>query len=152
MFGCIGRISIQCALGLSQLGKLAGWVGRRRQVAGRYAEALAGIPEVELPEVYSDRESAWHLYVIRLNLDLLRVGRDQVFRALRAENIGVNLHYIPVPWHPYYQRLGYVKGQWPVAESAYERLVSLPLWAGMTDGDVDDVVAAVMKVVAAYRK
>ena len=143
---------IQCALGLSQLGKLAGWVARRHRIAGRYTEALAGVPEIELPKVSSDRESAWHLYVIRLNLDRLRVGRDQIFRALRAENIGVNVHYIPVPWHPYYRRLGYVRGQWPVAESAFERLISVPMWAGMTDGDVDDVVAAVMRVVAAYRK
>ncbi len=143
---------IQCALGLSQLTRLGEWVARRCQIAGRYAEALAGIPEIELPKVSSDRESAWHLYVIRLNLDRLRVGRDQIFRALRAENIGVNVHYIPVPWHPYYRRLGYVRGQWPVAESAFERLISVPMWAGMTDGDVDDVVAAVMKVVAAYRK
>lgn len=143
---------IQCALGLSQLRRLREWVERRRAIVARYTEALAGVPEIEVPRVSCDRESAWHLYVIRLNLDRLRVGRDQVFRALRAENIGVNVHYVPVPWHPYYQRLGYARGQWPVAEAAYERLISLPLWAGMTDADVDDVVAAVKKVVAAYRK
>jgi UDP-4-amino-4,6-dideoxy-N-acetyl-beta-L-altrosamine transaminase len=143
---------IQCGLGLSQLGKLASWVERRSRIAERYAEGFAGIPEIEVPTVDPDRESAWHLYIIRLNLDRLRVGRDQIFRALRAENIGVNVHYIPVPWHPYYQRLGYAKGQWPVAESAYERLISLPMWAGMSDADVDDVVLAVRKVIAAYRK
>jgi dTDP-4-amino-4,6-dideoxygalactose transaminase len=70
---------------------------------------------------------------------------------LRAENIGVNVHYIPVPWHPYYQALGYEKGHWPVAEQAYERLITLPLWAGMTDADVDDVICAVNKVCDAYR-
>jgi dTDP-4-amino-4,6-dideoxygalactose transaminase len=80
------------------------------------------------------------------------VSRAEVFRALRAENIGVNVHYIPVPWHPYYQRLGYRKGQWPVAEAAYERIISLPIWAGMTDRDVQDTIAAVRKVIAAYRK
>lgn len=143
---------IQCALGLSQLRRLREWVTRRREIAARYTKALAMLPEIEVPRVSSDRESAWHLYVIRLNLDRLRVGRDQIFRALRAENIGVNVHYIPVPWHPYYQRLGYARGQWPVAEAAYERLISLPMWAGMTDADVDDVLAAVKKVIAVYRK
>ena len=99
-----------------------------------------------------DRTSAWHLYPVRLNLDRLTAGRAEVFRALRAENIGVNVHYIPVPWHPYYQRLGYAKGQWPVAEDAYERLISLPMFHAMTDTDADDVVSAVHKVVTAYRK
>lgn len=86
-----------------------------------------------------------------LNLELLREGRAKIFKALRAENIGVNVHYIPVPWHPYYQRLGYVKGQWPIAEAVYERIISLPIWPGMTDLDVADVIKAVTKVVEAYR-
>jgi UDP-4-amino-4,6-dideoxy-N-acetyl-beta-L-altrosamine transaminase len=143
---------IQCALGLSQLSKLDGWVSRRREIARRYTEAFESLSEIEVPRVAEDRESSWHLYVIRLLLDRLRVERDQIFRALRAENIGVNVHYIPVPWHPYYQRLGYKKGEWPVAESAYERLISLPLWAGMADEDIRDVIEAVRKVIDAYRK
>jgi perosamine synthetase len=142
---------IQSALGLSQLQKLAAGLARRRAIVDRYTEAFSQLPELEVPSAHSDRESAWHLYVIKLCLDRLRVGRDHIFRALRAENIGVNVHYIPVPWHPYYQRLGYKKGQWPVAEAAYERLVSLPLWPGMSDADVADVVCAVQKVLAAYR-
>jgi perosamine synthetase len=141
----------QSALGLSQLRKLSSWVARRRALAARYDAALGDIAEIELPQVQSDRESAWHLYVIRLHLDRLRVGRAQFFAALRAENIGVNVHYIPVPWHPYYQKLGCRRGQWPAAESEYERLLSLPLWPGMTDQDLDDTVAGVRKVVAAYR-
>lgn len=143
---------IQCALGLSQLEKLPLWLMRRREIARNYTEAFSILPEVQVPQVPADRESAWHLYILKLNLDRLRVGRDRIFSALRAENIGVNVHYIPVPWHPYYQRLGYVKGQWPVAESAYERLISLPIWPGMTDADVSDAVVAVRKVLAAYRK
>lgn len=143
---------IQCALGLSQLQKLSGWIAKRRAIAARYAAALTDVPEIELPSSIPDRESAWHLYVVRLNLERLRVGREQVFTALRAENIGVNVHYIPVPWHPYYQNLGYRRGEWPVAEAEYERLLSLPLWPGMTDGDVDDTIAAVRKVLAAYRR
>jgi len=143
---------LQSALGLSQLGKLQAWVARRRAIATRYTTAFAALPEIETPAVLQDRESAWHLYVIRLNLDRLRVGRSELFRALRAENIGVNVHYIPVPWHPYYQSLGYKKGEWPVAEGAYERLISLPIFPGMTDRDVEDVIVAVEKVIAHFRR
>ncbi len=141
----------QCALGLSQLQKLPGWVARRREIAARYSKAFVEMPEIEAPTVLSDRESAWHLYPIRLHLERLRVGREGVYRALRAENIGVNVHYIPVPWHPYYQRLGYAKGHWPVAEGAYERIMSLPIWPAMTKRDEEDVIAAVRRVVGAYR-
>ncbi len=142
----------QCALGLSQLKKLSEWLDRRRAIAARYMAAFAAMPEIELPVVLLDRAPAWHLYVIRLNLERLRASRAEVFAALRAENIGVNVHYIPVPWHPYYQSLGYRKGQWPVAEAAYARMISLPMWAGMTDRDVEDVIAAVQKVIEAYRR
>jgi UDP-4-amino-4,6-dideoxy-N-acetyl-beta-L-altrosamine transaminase len=140
----------QCALGRSQLKKLPTWLLRRQEIAARYTSALASLAEVSTPTVLPDRDSAWHLYPIRLNLPRLRVDRSCVFTALRAENIGVNVHYIPVPWQPYYQALGYRKGHWPVAEHAYERLITLPLWAGMTDTDVDDVISAVNKVCDAY--
>jgi len=141
---------VQCALGRSQLASLAAWLERRRTLAERYAKAFADEPAIELPVVRPNRQSAWHLYVVRLRLERLRVGRLEVYRALRAENIGVNVHYIPVPWHPYYQRLGFTRGLWPVAEAAYDRIVSLPMWAGMTDDDADDVVTAVRKVLRAY--
>jgi perosamine synthetase len=142
----------QCALGMSQLAKLPGWLARRRAIAARYAEAFAAIPEIQPVTILPDRESAWHLYIVLLELDRLRVDRAAVYRALRTENIGANVHYMPVPWHPYYQRLGYSKGQWPVAEAAYERMLTLPLFPAMTDQDVDDVVAACAKVVGAYRR
>jgi perosamine synthetase len=143
---------IQAALGLSQLRKLGGWLKRRRAIAADYAERFAAVPELDSVAVRPDRESAWHLYVVRLRLERLRVGRAEVFRALRAENIGVNVHYIPVPWHPYYAALGYRRGDWPVAESAYDGLLTLPMFPAMTDGDVDDVVTAVTKVVANFRR
>jgi perosamine synthetase len=143
---------IQCALGLSQLKKVDGWLERRRAVAARYVEALRLMPEIELPAVRPDCEPAWHLFVVLLNLERLRVGRADVFRALRAENIGVNVHYVPVPWHPYYRDLGYEPGNWPVAEGAYERMLSLPIFPTMSDGDVDDVIEALSKVISAYRK
>jgi UDP-4-amino-4,6-dideoxy-N-acetyl-beta-L-altrosamine transaminase len=140
----------QCALGLSQLGKLSAWLKRRHEIAAIYSAAFSALPEIELPAVLPDRESAWHLYVLRLNLEQLQVGRAEVFRVLRAENIGVNVHYIPIPWHPYYQKRGYTKGQWPVAEAAYERLISLPIFPAMSDQDAEDVIDAVNKVVRHY--
>jgi len=142
----------QCALAQSQLGKLTEWLERRRAIAACYTEAFARMPELEPPTVPGWAEPAWHLYVVRLNLERLRAGRREVFAALRAEGIGVNVHYIPVPWHPYYQALGHRPGQWPVAEAEYERLLSLPLWPGMTQADVEDTIAAVTKVLAAYRR
>jgi len=143
---------IQCALGITQLRKLTAWVSRRRGIASRYTRAFSSVPQVEPPLVMPDRDPSWHIYVIHLNLDRLTVGREQIFKALRAENIGVNVHYLPVPWHPYYQNLGYAKGQWPVAESAYERILTLPIWPGMSDADVEDVINAVKKVVSAYAR
>jgi UDP-4-amino-4,6-dideoxy-N-acetyl-beta-L-altrosamine transaminase len=141
---------INCALGLAQMDKMDRWLARRREIAARYAAAFAQVPEVELPRVLAGADPAWHLYVIALNLERLRVGRREVFVALRAEGIGVNVHYIPVYWHPHYQQLGYEKGLCPVAESAYERLISLPMFPAMTDGDVEGVIEAVAKVCKAY--
>ncbi len=143
---------IGCALGLSQLKKLEHNLVRRRQIAQRYTEVFATMPEIRPLAVFLERAPAWHLYVIRLNLERLSVGRTEVFKALRAENIGVNVHYVPVPWHPYYQKCGYVKGQWPIAESAYERIISLPIFPAMSDQDIEDVVAACTKVIQAYRR
>jgi len=143
---------IQAALGLSQLARLPEQVIRRREIAGRYTRAFAELPDIEPIVTLPDRESAWHLYVVRLRLEALRVGRAEIYSALRAENIGVNVHYIPVPWHPYYRDLGYRRGGWPVAEDAYERLLSLPIFPSMTDADVEDVVHAVEKVLHHFRR
>jgi len=143
---------IQSALGLSQLSKLSGWIARRRAIAVRYTAEFAETAEIVTPVVLQDRESAWHLYVILLNLERLRAGRGELFKAIRAENIGINVHYIPVPWHPYYRSLGYRPGEWPVAERAYERMISLPIFPAMTDDDVEDVIAAVKKVIGHFRK
>lgn len=143
---------LQCALALSQLGKLERFIARRREIARRYTEAFAELPEVEPLRVLGDRAHAWHLYVIQLRLERLSAGRADVFKALRTENIGVNVHYIPVPWHPFYQALGCRKGRWPAAEAAYERLVSLPIFPAMIDEDVEDVITAVQKVIRRFRK
>jgi perosamine synthetase len=141
----------QCALGMSQLEKLPEWVERRREIAGMYDEAFAQMRAVDPVKQRGDSTCAYHLYVIQLELDRLRVGRKQVFDALRAEGIGVNVHYIPVHYHPYYrENLGTEEGLCPRAEAAYERILTLPVFPRMTDEDVRDVVEAVRKVVSAY--
>jgi dTDP-4-amino-4,6-dideoxygalactose transaminase len=107
---------------------------------------------IQVPEERPGCTSAWHLYVVRLNPETLTVSRAQIFAALRAENIGVNVHYIPIPWMTHYFNLGYRRGQWPVAESEYERTLTLPLYPDMTDQDVQDVVTALTKVWNAYHR
>lgn len=139
---------IACALGLSQLRRLDANLARRRQIAARYTAAFASLDGVQAPAIRAGAKPAWHLYPLRFALP--RRDRAGVFHALRAENIGVNVHYIPVHLHPYYRkRFGFQGGEFPVAEGAYEQLISLPLFHGMSDRDVDDVIAAVAKVVAA---
>ena len=142
---------IACALGISQLKKLEPNLARRRAIAARYTAAFSGIPGVVAPVVREYVNPAWHLYPIRLDLARLRAGRDQMLHALRAENIGATVHYIPVHLHPYYrEQFGYVSGRYPVAEAAYERLMSLPIFHGMKEQDVEDVIAAVTKVARFY--
>ena len=143
---------IACALGIQQLKKLDANLLRRRQIAERYTAAFREIPELISPAVRDEVNPAWHLYPVRLDRGKLKTDRGQVFQALRAENIGVNVHYIPVHRHPYYsERFGYRGGEYPVAEDAYDRLISLPMFHGMTDEDVDDVIRAVNKVVSHFR-
>ncbi len=142
-----------CALGLSQLKKLEANLSRRREIAARYAAAFRDLAGILPPAVRVDVNPAWHLYPIRLSLERLSANRAQVFRALRAENIGVNVHYIPVHCHPYYRdRFGYRGSEYPIAEDAYERLISLPMFHGMGDQDVEDVIAAVEKVIGHFAK
>lgn len=141
----------QCALGLKQLEKLKGFLARRREIASRYQAAFSELPEAEIPLVREDRDSAWHLYILSLNLERLQVGRDPIFAALRAENIGVNVHYIPVHFHPYYRRrFGDHSGEYPVAEAAYPRLLTLPLFPQMGDAEVEAVILVVRKVLQYY--
>jgi UDP-4-amino-4,6-dideoxy-N-acetyl-beta-L-altrosamine transaminase len=143
---------IQCALGLSQLPKLATFLAKREAIAERYVVALKDLPGLRLPRVVPDVRHAWHIFPVLLEPARLRVGRDEVFAALRAEGIGVTLHYVPAYWHPYYARLGYPRGLCPIAEDATSRMLSLPIFPGMTDADVEDVVAALLKVLGAYQR
>jgi UDP-4-amino-4,6-dideoxy-N-acetyl-beta-L-altrosamine transaminase len=130
---------IQAALGISQLTKLDAFLARRRELVGRYQKLLAGLP-LTLPTVQADAESAWHLYVVRLQTDRLQVSHRQVFEGLRDAGIGVNLHYIPVHLQPYYRDLGFSDGDFPEAEAYYAQAISLPLYPALTDEEQDFVV------------
>ena len=143
---------LQCALGLSQLTRLEQFLKRRSDIAERYTAALAAVPEVRVPLVESHIRHGWHIFPILLELDRLTADRNTVLSALRAENIGATVHYVPAYWHPHYQALGYRRGLCPHAESAYERLITLPLFPGMIDRDVEDVLAALRKVVRHYAR
>lgn len=140
---------IGAALGESQLTRLPSFLARRRELAAHYLARLAGHPRLDVPVVEPGVEPAWHFCFAQLRLDRLTVDRGGVYRAMRAENIGVNVHYIPVHQHPFY-RERFPGARFPVADAAYEGLLTLPLHAGMTVDDVDDVVAALDKVTAAY--
>lgn len=136
---------IQAALGLSQLSKLDGFLQRRRQLAARYDLLLQELP-LCLPGRQEGVESAWHLYVVRLQLARIKRSRREAFDALRAAGIGVNVHYIPVHLQPYYRELGFCPGDFPAAEAYYSEALTLPLHAGMLDSEQDQVIAALREV------
>jgi len=140
---------IGAALGSSQVDRLESFLATRRRLAEHYLERLRGHRALDVPALHPNADSAWHFMFVQLRLDRLTTDRGGVYQALRAENIGVNVHYIPVHQHPYY-RDRYPGLSLPVSERAYERLLTLPLHAGMTTADVDDVVAALDKVTTAY--
>lgn len=138
----------QCALGISQLARLDSFVERRQRIACQYDNAFSGMTGIEPLARAGDVSHAYHLYVVRVAQDVLRAGRERIFNALRGEGIGVNVHYIPVHLHPFYrERFNTGPGLCPVAESAYESILSLPVFPAMSDDDVNDVIEAVNKVV-----
>ena len=143
---------IQSALGLSQIKKLDDFILKRREIVNKYNEAFKELKEIGTPFENEYSKSGYHIYVLLLNLDKLKCGRKEIFEALQAENIGVNVHYLPVYLHPYYKKLGYKKGECPVAEDIYNRMITIPLFPSMTDKDIKDVIEAVKKVLNYYRK
>lgn len=133
---------IQAALGTSQMKRIDEFVDRRRELARRYTEALNGLPLV-LPHEHPDAYSAYHLYVIRLQLNAIKRTRREVFDALRQKGIGVNVHYIPVHTQPYYRKLGFAPGNFPEAERFYAEAITLPLYPTLSDEEQNFVIASV---------
>jgi UDP-4-amino-4,6-dideoxy-N-acetyl-beta-L-altrosamine transaminase len=138
---------IQAALGLSQVDRLDDFVARRRTLAEQYDKLLSGLP-IRTPWQESETASAWHLYVVRISLDLVAKTRRRIFDAMRAAGIGVNVHYIPVHLQPYYRQLGFGPGMFPEAEKYYEEAITLPLFPMMTKAEQDTVVAALADALA----
>jgi perosamine synthetase len=139
-------------LGLAQLARLEQFLKRRTDIAERYTAAFTTVAGITVPYVAAHVRHAWHIFPILLDIDQLTVDRDTILAALRAENIGAVVHYVPAYWHPYYEALGYRRGLCPRAEAAFERIVTLPMFPAMTDGDVEDVVTALRKVLGYYRR
>lgn len=142
----------QSALGITQLQKLQDLVARRREIAEIYTRELQDIKEIELPLERHNCNSSWHLYVIKLKLDNLNANRADIFASLRAENIGVNVHYIPVYRHTLYKNLLSNNEKFPITDAIYEQILSLPIWPKMQQQDILDTVNAVRKVIKAYSK
>lgn len=130
---------IQAALGVSQMVRIDEFISRRHEIARKYNECLKNLP-ITLPCQHPDTYSAYHLYVIRLQLDKIKVNHREVFEKLRAEGIGVNLHYIPVHLQPYYRKLGFKPGDFPIAEQYYTEAISLPMYYSLTPEEQDIVI------------
>jgi len=144
---------VLAAIGLGQLEHFADMQRLRSARAERYLAALADVPEVRVPVIRSGAHHAWHLFPIALELERLRCDRAEFARAMRAENVGTSVHFIPIHFHPHYRAtLPYREGAFPVAENAYRRGLTLPLFPSMSERDVDDVVAAVRKIATALRR
>lgn len=143
---------IQAALGLSQLNKADNFLQRRRQIAAMYTKAFEDTATLTVPFQQDGCNSSWHLYIIQLKLEKLRCDRKEVFEALHRENIGVNVHYIPVYKHPYYQQNGYRDITCAHSENLYDRIISLPIFPKMTNQDVQDVIYSVKTILERNEK
>jgi dTDP-4-amino-4,6-dideoxygalactose transaminase len=144
---------IQAAIGLHQLRRLEEMQRRRHAIVAQYDEALGQLPELETPKERRGVESAWHIYLLRLRAETLKIGRDAFIEELRRRNIGASVHFIPVHLHPYYRdRYQLRPEQFPVAQSNFERMLSLPLSPAHSDQDVADVIEAVVDIVRLHRR
>lgn len=137
---------IQAALGSSQLSKLDQFVIRRKEIVKMYNDAFAEMPEIIVQKEINESDSAKHLYVIRLNSKKTTLKRSEMMEDLGSYNIGTQVHYMPVYYHPYYQKLGYQKGICPIAEALFEEIISIPLYYTMTDDDADYVIETIRQI------
>jgi len=142
----------QCAIGISQLKKIGKFIKRRREIVAKYNRAFKNIKEIITPVEKKYVKSAWHIYIIQLFLDELKVSRKKIFEVLQREGLGIQIHYIPLHLQPFYKkRFGYKKGDFPMAEKYYERAITLPLFPKMTDKDVNEVIKRTKKVINFYK-
>ena len=152
-FGYNYRLTdVQAALGISQLKKIDSFSDRRSEIVKQYNEAFKDIPQIDIQKEIPESETTRHLYIIRIKPDKLRLDRNGIYKALNAENIGLQVHYIPVYYHPYYQALDYKKGLCPIAEKLYEEIITIPLYYSLTHEDVKSVIDAVKKIMNYYQK
>ena len=136
---------LQCALGLSQLRKLPQWIVRRRQIAERYDNAFVKNDKIDPLKLDGRVKHTYHLYVIRVDFEKIGISRQNIFKILRKEGIGVNVHYIPVYFHPFYQeKFGLMPGLCPIAEQNYEQILSLPIFPKMSDREIEKVIRVIM--------
>jgi dTDP-4-amino-4,6-dideoxygalactose transaminase len=143
---------IAAAIGLAQLTKAERMWERRREIAHRYNQAFASVPELQIPPDRNDCQHAWHLYMLRLNQEQLNISRNRFIEKLKARNIGASVHFIPLHLHPYYRNMySYQPEDFPVAYREYQREVSLPIYSKMSDDDVQDVIEAVLDIIIRHR-
>lgn len=142
----------QSALLISQLHKLDRFSARRKEIVKMYDDAFSQISEIIVQKEMPESDTTRHIYIIQLKLDILSCTRRDFFDALYAENVCPQVHYMPVYYHSYYEKLGYKKGICPNAERLYERIMSIPLYYSLTDDEVKDIISAVKKVIEYYRK
>jgi perosamine synthetase len=144
---------LAASLGVEQLKKCQSFYQARRRISAIYHAAFAELPAVKVPVCRPDVQHAWHLYVIQLELERLKIDRREFIEELKSENIGTSVHFIPLHLHPYYRdTFGYRPEDFPTASSVYERIISLPIYPGMTDQDAGDVIRAVTRVVERNRR
>jgi dTDP-4-amino-4,6-dideoxygalactose transaminase len=143
---------IAAAMGLAQLRKAECMWRRRCEIARRYNDAFSDLPELHIPAERAGCQHAWHLYILRLNLERLRLDRARFIQELKQLNIGTSVHFIPLHIHPYYRETyGYAPTDFPVAFQEYQRVVSLPIYSRMSDKDMADVIDSVLRVVNIWR-
>ncbi len=141
------------ALGLSQLQKAERFLKERERFAALYTEGFRDLPEIVTPSTVDGVQHAWHLYVIQLDLDRLRIGRQEFIERMQERQIGCSVHFIPLHKHPYYRRTwGYDNAEFPVASRAFDRMLSLPLYSRMSDADVFRTIEVVREVVREFRQ
>jgi dTDP-4-amino-4,6-dideoxygalactose transaminase len=145
-------MDLQAALGIHQLAKVEKFRARREEIVRRYRHGLEDLPELTLPDAPVDGRNAWHLYPLLVDFAGLRIDRDRMIELLAGENISANVHYIAAHLFSYYrERHGFKRGDFPVAERLSDAEVTLPLYTRLTDGDVDDVIAAVRRAIINHR-